>query len=228
MKIRKQIMTRSRDTAPESGSSSPLLRGGGGGAGGGEQYNAVSLVLFFLWFLLMFLTLCLRVYLLKLHSPVVQWSQRGRCCENFLECQVLSYQLLHKTTNAFEKKSSCTQTRANADSSGTKAIKTSGQEGPNTKVSLHQIKVTPPVLPSNDHCIPGLQTRWLPHRLWVRQWIKKEPAPGHNCERTLVTMRNKLYIDTDSRSRPCPPDETNLSLQAPFNASLDAKREERK
>ena len=97
MKIRKQIMTRSRDTAPESGSSSPLLRGGGGGAGGG-QYNAVSLVLFFLWFLLMFLTLCLRVYLLKLHSPVVQWSQRGRCCENFLECQVLSYQLLHKTT----------------------------------------------------------------------------------------------------------------------------------
>ena len=154
-------MTRSRDTAPESGSSSPLLRGGGGGAGGG-QYNAVSLVLFFLWFLLMFLTLCLRVYLLKLHSPIVQWSQRGRCCENFLECQVLSYQLLHKTTNAFEKKSSCTQTRANADSSGTKAIKTSGQEGPNTKVSLHQIKVTPPVyrvLPSNDHCVPCLQTR---------------------------------------------------------------------
>ena len=48
--------------------------------------------------------------------------------------------------NAFEKKSSCTQTRANADSSRTKnkAIKTSGQEGPNTKVSLHQIKVTPP------------------------------------------------------------------------------------
>ena len=47
MEIRKQIMTRSRDTAPESGSSSPLLRGGGGGAGGG-QYNAVSLFLFFL------------------------------------------------------------------------------------------------------------------------------------------------------------------------------------
>jgi len=33
--------TWSRDTAPESGSSSPLLRGGGGGAGGG-QYNAYS------------------------------------------------------------------------------------------------------------------------------------------------------------------------------------------
>ena len=65
MEIRKQIMTRSRDTAPESGSSSPLLRGGGGGAGGG-QYNAVSLVLFFLWFLFMFLKLCLRVYLLKI------------------------------------------------------------------------------------------------------------------------------------------------------------------
>ena len=46
MKIRKQIMTRSRDTAPESGSSSPLLRGGGGAGGG--QYNAVSLFLFFL------------------------------------------------------------------------------------------------------------------------------------------------------------------------------------
>ena len=152
MEIRKQIMTRSRDTAPESGSSSPLLRSGGGAGGG--QYNAVSLVLFFLWFLLMFLTLCLRVYLLKLHSPVVQWSQRGRCCENFLECQVLSHQLFHKTTNAFEKKSSCTQTRANADSSGTKTIKTSGQEGPNTKVSLHQIKVTPPVLPSNDQGSP--------------------------------------------------------------------------
>ena len=136
--------------------------------------------------------------------------------------------------NAFEKKSSCTQTRANADSSGTKAIKTSGQEGPNTKVSLHQIKVTPPVyrvLPSNDHCVPCLQTRWLPHRLWVRQWIKKEPAPGlfsQNCEHTLVTMRNKLYIDTDCRSQPCPPDETNPSLQRQFNASLDAKREERK
>ena len=65
MEIRKKIMTRSRDTAPESGSSSPLLRGGGGGAGGG-QYNAVSLVLFFLWFLFMFLKLCLRVYLLKI------------------------------------------------------------------------------------------------------------------------------------------------------------------
>ena len=152
-------MTRSRDTAPESGSSSPLLRGGGGGAGGG-QYNAVSLFSLSLWFLLMFFTLCLRVYLLKLHSPVVQWSQRGRCCENFLECQVLS--TLAQDHNAFEKKSSCTQTRANADSSGTKAVKTSGQEGPNTKVSLHQIKVTPPVyrvLPSNDHCVPCLQTR---------------------------------------------------------------------
>ena len=46
MEIRKQIMTRSRDTAPESGSSSPLLRSGGGAGGG--QYNAVSLFLFFL------------------------------------------------------------------------------------------------------------------------------------------------------------------------------------
>ena len=79
--------SRSRDnTAPESGSSSPLLRAGAGG-----QYSAVSICICISYIYIYLLHLCIQVsisFISYSYPWTVQRSQGGWRCQDVFDCKV--------------------------------------------------------------------------------------------------------------------------------------------